>query len=121
VAVIWLAYLALAIATAFWLRHRFAFFQRLNDAHWQALTLLDIAAAFVIFWPLFLVGLLRERPLPWATISAMCGCYAKQNIGWAVVASAAIDALFFAVTSQAGHSFKAFSKWASPLEGSHAG
>jgi hypothetical protein len=109
------AYLALALATAFWLRHRWAFFQRLNDLNWQALLLIDIAAAFLIFWPLYLVAILRDRPLPWATISAICGCYTLKGRKWAEKASVAIDALFFVLTSQKHHCAEAYLSWSAPL------
>lgn len=108
-------YVALSLALAFWLRQRFAFAQRLNDANWQLWLLLDIAAAFMIFWPLYVVAILRERPLPWVTISAMCGCYALQGKRWAIAGSWAIDALFLVLTSQRDHCATAYRHWAAPL------
>lgn len=111
---IWLAlYLGLALGNAFWLRHIAGFFQRLNDLNWQALVLVDIGAAFVIFWPLYLVGAMKERPLPWTTISAMCGGNAGKT--WADKAAALIDALFFVLTSQRDHCAKAYAKWCAPM------
>jgi hypothetical protein len=118
---IWLlAYLTLSLATAFWLRQRFAVFQRLNDLNWQALVTLDVVAAFAIFWPLYLVKLLKERPLPWATISATCGYYARDNRLWAQTAELAIDGVFLALTSQSNHCRKAYEKWRAPLDGVNA-
>lgn len=110
-----LAYLALALATAFGLRHRWAPFQRLNDLNWAALVLIDIVAAFAIFWPVYVIGLLRDRPLPWTTISTMCGCYARQKRLWAEVGELAIDGLFLALTSQSDHCRKSFQAWCAPL------
>lgn len=112
-----IAYLALALATAFRLRKRWAVFQRLNDLNWAALVLIDIVAAFALFWPLFLIGVLRERPLPWTTISTMCGCYARQGKLWAQAGELAIDGLFLALTSQSGHCRKSFDAWRAPLGG----
>lgn len=108
-----LLYLTLASVAAD-LRHSFAFFQRLNDLNWQALVLIDIAAAFAIFWPLYLVGLLYERPLPWATISTFCGARAAAGDDWAIKIAAAIDALFFVLTSQRDHCARSYAKWAAP-------
>lgn len=113
---IWLAlYAAFAAVVAKWLRHRGRLFQRLNDLHWQALVLVDIVAAFVIFWPLYLFGLIAERPAPGQTISAMAGGWALQGRGWAIKASVAIDALFFVLTGQRDHCLKAHARWADPL------
>lgn len=110
-----LIWCALALATALWLRHRLAAFQRLNDLNWAALVLIDIAAAFVVFWPLYLVGLLAARPLPWTTISTFCAACALQDRGWAVKAAAVIDALFFGLTSQRDHCMKSYVTWCAPL------
>lgn len=111
------SYLVVALTTAFWLRHLAPFFQRLNDLNWQALVTLDVIAAFVIFWPLYLVGVLRDRPLPWATISTFCAACALQDRPWALKATAAIDALFFVLTSQREHCLKAYARWSAPLAG----
>lgn len=110
-----LAYLALALVTAFWLRRRFAFFQRLNDLNWQALLLIDIAGAFLIFWPLYLIGLLDSRPGPWVTISTHCWACSLEGKGWATKTAAAIDALFFVLTSQKDHCAKSYARWCAPL------
>jgi hypothetical protein len=108
-----LAYLAWWAAIAFWLRHQASVFQRLNDMHWQLLVLIDIIAAFLLFWPLYVARLLKERPLPWATISAIRG----GNVGrpWADRAAALIDAVFFVLTSQRGHCAKSYARWSNPL------
>lgn len=69
---IWLAlYIAVSIALAFWLRHHLGWAQRLNDCNWQAWVLADIVAAFLIFWPIYLVGLVDDRPGNGLTISAL--------------------------------------------------
>ena len=113
---IWIAlYLAFSIALAFWLRHRFGWAQRLNDMNWQAWVLLDIVAAFLIFWPLYLVGLVDDRPGNGLTISAYCGRSALMGKRWAKMASAVIDQLFLVLTSQSDHCAKAYTRWANPL------
>lgn len=109
------AYLALALASACWLRHRLVVFQRLNDMNWQTLVLIDIVAAFAIFWPLYVAGILHDRPLPWATISTFCAASALQNRTWAIKAAMAIDALFFVLTSQRDHCAKSYARWAAPM------
>lgn len=107
-------YVALSLALAFGLRHVHPLAQRLNDMNWQAWLLLDIAAAFVLFWPAFVVGILRDRPLAWGTISAICGCYAGQGRAWARAGAAAIDALFLVLTSQRDHCATAYRNWGNP-------
>ena len=97
------AYLAFAIFNAFRLRHRAAFFQRLNDVHWQALVMLDVVAAWVIFGGLYLFGALHERPIAGETISRRCGREMLAGKIWAEKAAAGIDALFFIFTSQRNH------------------
>jgi hypothetical protein len=115
--VIWgvVIWIALAVITGKWLRQRVPWFQRLNDFNWQALVLVDVVAAFVIFWPLYLLAVLDDRPLPWSTISTMCGYYALQGKAWAKISASLIDALFFALTGQRGHCLKSYYRWAAPL------
>lgn len=117
---IWLAYLLFALMTAFYLRHHFALFQRLNDMHWQAMVLLDIALAFAIFWPLFLVGVLRDRPLPWATVSTFAASCALAGRGWAAKLAEVIDGVFYILTSQRDHCAKSYVRWSAPLGGHDA-
>lgn len=105
-----LAYLALALITAFRLRHKSAFFQRLNDINWDALVTLDILIGFVVFAPLYLLGILKERPDPGMTISCFAGRNAALGKGWAEKLAAAIDALFFIITSQRDHCAKEAAK-----------
>lgn len=109
-------YLALSAFVAFWLRHKLAIFQRVNDWNWQAWVLLDIIAAFLIFWPLYLTGLLADRPRNGLTISAYCGRNALMGMRWAKIASAVIDRLFLILTSQSDHCEKAYTRWSNPLE-----
>lgn len=111
-----LVWLVIAAMTAVSLRHHSAFFQRLNDLHWQALLLIDIVAAFILFWPLYVVGLMAPRPGPWVTISTHCWACSLDGARWAVKAVAAIDALFFVLTSQRDHCAKSYAAWAAPLE-----
>ncbi len=101
-----LAYLALAVLTAWRLRRRWALFQRLNDLNWDGLVTLDILAGFAVFGPLYLLGILRVRPEAGETISSFTGRYAAIEAGWAVKLAAAIDALFFVLTSQRDHCLK---------------
>ncbi len=113
---IWLAlYIAVSIALAFWLRHHFGWAQRLNDCNWQAWVLLDIVAAFLIFWPLYLVGVVGDRPGNGLTISAYCGRSALMGKRWAKIAAQVIDWPFFILTSQRDHCAKAYTRWANPL------
>lgn len=113
---IWLAlYLLSSLAVAFWLRHHFAWAQRLNDCNWQAWVLLDIVAAFCLFWPLYLLSVVDDRPGNGLTISAYCGRNALMGRRWARIASALIDRLFRALTSQRDHCAKAYTRWANPL------
>lgn len=113
---IWLAfYIAVSIALAFWLRHHFGWAQRLNDCNWQAWVLFDIVAAFLIFWPLYLVGVSDDRPRNGLTISGYCGRNALMGKRWARIASAVIDRLFLILTSQRDHCVKAYAKWADPM------
>lgn len=108
-------YLAASVALAFGLRHIWPPFQRLNDANWQAWVLIDIVAAFLIFWPLYILGLLTDRPGNGLTISGYCGRNAALGHRWARIAAAMIDWLFLALTSQRDHCWNAYAKWASPL------
>lgn len=112
-----LLWLVVAVMTAVALRQRFAFFQRLNDLHWQLLVLIDIVAAFAIFWPLYLIGVLAPRPGPWVTISTHCAACALQDRPWAVKAAAVIDVLFFVLTSQRDHCMQSYVRWCAPLGG----
>lgn len=109
------AYLLFVIATAYGLRLVAPVFQRINDLHWQALVLIDIVAAFVIFWALYVAGIIAERPRSGQTISAICGGGAARGVGWAVKAAALVDALFLVLTSQRAHCDDAYRRWASPL------
>ena len=109
-------YLAASLALAFWLRQRFGWAQRLNDCNWQAWVLVDIVAAFAIFWPLYLLGVIDDRPGNGLTISGYCGRNALLGHRWAKIAAAMIDWLFFTLTSQRDHCAKAYAKWANPLE-----
>lgn len=108
-------YLALAGSTGVWLRHRFALFQRMNDFHWAALVLFDIVAAFALFWPLYLIGVLTKRPLPWTTISTFCAACSAEGKPWAAKSAAVINALFFVLTSQRDHCAQSYKHWAAPL------
>lgn len=110
-----IAWLLTAALVAVWLRHRLTFFQRLNDLNWAALVLVDIVAAFVLFWPLYLVGLLAPRPGPWVTISTHCAACSLEDRTWAIKAAVVIDALFFVLTSQRDHCAKSYERWCSPL------
>lgn len=113
---IWAAiYLALSVALAFWLRHRFGWAQRINDCNWQAWVLVDIVAAFAIFWPLYLLGIIDDRPGNGLTISGYCGRNALLGKRWAKIASNLIDGLFFILTSQHDHCAKSYTRWANPL------
>ncbi len=110
--------LVIYIAIAFLVsrfRERSEFLQRLNDCNWQFLVLVDCLAAFVLFWPLYLLTVLSERPLPWTTISTMCGFYALVGTPWARLMSKPIDALFKALTSQEEHCLQSFLRWANPM------
>lgn len=108
-------WLALAIATAFWLRHRFTPFQRLNDFNWACLVLADILAGFVLFWLAYLAFLIDVRPPAGVTISAFCGWQADEGRRWAIIARTLIDGLFRLLTSQRDHCGKAFISWRAPL------
>ena len=110
-----IAWLLLAALTAIWFRHLSAFFQRLNDLNWQLLLLIDIAVAFVIFWPLYVLGIIAPRPGPWVTISTHCAACALEGQAWAIKAVVVIDALFFVLTGQEKHCAKSLAKWAAPL------
>lgn len=96
-------WLAVAVLTPFWLRKRFAFCQRLNDVHWGLLVLLDIVVGFAVFNLLWLIAALGDRPRGGETISAFTGRCAQQDKAWAIKLAAAIDALFFVLTSQRDH------------------
>ena len=113
---IWIAlYVVLSALLAFWLRHRFPWAQRLNDCNWQAWVLLDIIAAFLIFWPLYLAGVIDDRPRNGLTVSGFCGRNALMGKRWARIASAVIDRLFLILTSQRDHCVKAYTLWYDPL------
>lgn len=113
---IWfLVWAVLAAATAKWLRHWLPWFQRLNDCNWQLLLLVDIIVAFCIGWPLYLLGVLNDRPLAWTTISTMCGYYALQDRAWAKLGSKLIDSLFLVLTEQDQHCLKSYLNWSDPL------
>lgn len=113
---IWAAiYVAASLALAFWLRHRFGWAQRINDCNWQAWVLLDIVAAFCLFWPLYLMGVIDDRPGNGLTISGYCGRNALLGKRWARIAASFIDRLFLILTSQRDHCRKAFGNWADPM------
>jgi hypothetical protein len=114
--VIWLAaYVLFAVVVAKWLRQRVPWFQRVNDFNWQLLVLVDVVAAFAIFWPLYLLAVIDDRPLPWTTISTMFGYYALQGKAWARIGASLVDPLFLALTGQREHCRLSYVKWASPL------
>ena len=104
---------------AFGLRHleRYPFFQRLNDANWRVLTLIDENAAFLIFVPLYVFGLYPRQPLVGDTISSLAWAGDLTGVRWCVPLRSAIDALFRILTSQERHCEKAHAKWANPLGG----
>ena len=108
-------YVAASLALAFWLRQRFGWAQRLNDCNWQAWVLVDIVAAFAIFWPLYLLGVIDDRPGNGLTISGYCGRNALLGHRWAKIAAAMIDWLFFTLTSQRDHCAKAYTRWSDPM------
>lgn len=108
-------YIALSALVAFWLRHKLPIFQRVNDWNWQAWVLLDIIAAFLIFWPLYLAGVIDDRPRNGLTVSGFCGRNALMGKRWARIASAVIDRLFLILTSQRDHCVKAYTRWSDPL------
>ena len=113
---IWLAlYITLSAIIAFGLRRHFGWAQRLNDCNWQAWVLLDIVAAFLIFWPLYLVGVVDDRPGNGLTISAYCGRSALMGHRWAKIAAQVIDWPFLILTSQRDHCAKAYTRWSDPL------
>lgn len=113
---IWLAlYIALSALVAFWLRHHFEWAQRINDFNWQAWVLVDIVAAFAIFWPLYLMGAIDDRPRNGLTVSGYCGRNTLMGKRWAKIASAVIDRLFLILTSQRDHCVKAYTRWSDPL------
>lgn len=97
-------------------RKRSILLQRINDLNWQSLVLLDIIAAFLIFWPLYLVGVVEDRPLNGQTISAICGDGTEKGYRWAHIASETINLIFLVLTSQRDHCADAFRRWAYPLE-----
>lgn len=113
------AYGLASAATAFVLRHltRWPFFQRVNDANWRLLTLIDEAAAFLIFPPLYVFGLYPRRPMVGDTISSLAWAGELAGVRWCVPLRRAIDALFRVLTSQELHCEKAHAKWANPLGG----
>lgn len=113
---IWLAlYLLAAISNAWWLRNRWAWAQRANDCNWQAWVLLDIVAAFCLFWPPYIGNVIKDRPPPGITISAFVGWQASKKRRWALVAARIIDLPFFILLSQSDHCAKEYAKWADPL------
>lgn len=114
--ILFVIYPALSTLVAFLLRHKLPFFQRVNDWNWQAWVLLDIIAAFLIFWPPYLVGVIDDRPRNGLTVSGYCGRNALMGKRWARVASAVVDRLFLILTSQRDHCVKAYTRWSDPLE-----
>lgn len=97
------------------LRKTCGFFQRINDANWQALIVVDIVVAYFIFWPLYLVYILPSRPLPWATISATCGYYAREGKRWSIASAKIIDFIFLKVTGEKDHCDKSYINWSAPV------
>lgn len=115
---IWLAlYLVFVVANAFWLRHRCAFLQRLNDCHWRVLTLGDENPTFPIFGLLYLVGLWPRRPMVGDTISALLWWGEQNGVAWCRPVRIAVDGLFLLLTGQHDHCRKAFQNWANPMGG----
>ncbi len=109
-------YPLVSLALAFWLRHVAPPFQRLNDANWRLLTLIDECAAFLIFPPLYVFGLFPRRPMVGDTISSLAWAGELAGVRWCGPLRRMIDGLFRALTSQERHCEQAHAKWANPLE-----
>ena len=77
--------------------------------------LVDIVAAFCLFWPLYLTGVVNDRPGNGLTISGYCGRNALLGHRWAKIVAAVIDWMFFIVTSQREHCAKSYTRWANPM------
>lgn len=115
---IWLSLYALSsLAIAFRLRQRWAWAQRVNDANWRLLTLINEVAVFLLFVPLYALGLYPRMPLVGDTISSLCWAGELAGLRWCRWLRIGIDALFHLLTSQLHHCEKAYAKWANPLGG----
>ena len=112
-------YVLVSTATAFVLRRleRWPVFQRINDANWRLLTLIDEAFAFLIFPPLYVFGLYPRKPMVGDTISSLAWSGEQAGVRWCAPLRRAIDKLFRVLTSQEHHCEKAHAKWANPLGG----
>lgn len=110
-------YVLASAAVAFILRRldRWPLFQRLNDCNWRLLTLIDEAAAFLIFPLLYVLGLYPRKPMVGDTISSLAWAGELAGARWCVPLRWAIDALFHVLTSQLHHCEKAHAKWANPM------
>ena len=108
-------YIAQAISVAFWLRHRWAWAQRVNDCNWRLLTLIDEVAAYPLFAPLYALGLYPRRPMVGDTISSLCWWGEQAGASWCRPLRRAIDLLFRLLTSQRDHCRKAWEAWANPM------
>ena len=112
---IWLSiWLGASLLLGLWLRHRWAWAERLNSLNWRLLTLADEAAAVLIFGIGHALGLFTRRPMVGDTISSLCWWGHLRGVracSWAV---RAIDTLFLLV-GQRDHCRKAFEGWANPL------
>ena len=112
---IWLAWLAFAALCAVWLRHRFAWAERLNALHWRLLTLADECAAVLIFGIGHALGLFSRRPMVGDTISSLCWWGNLRGVAACRWAACSIDWLFRLLVGQRDHCRKAFEWWANPL------
>lgn len=113
---IWIvAYALAAIVNAFRLRHRWAWAQRINDANWRLLTLIDEVAAFLIFGLLYILCLFPRMPMLGDTISSLCWAGELAGVRWCMPFRVAIDALFRLLTSQRHHCRTAYTDWTNPL------
>lgn len=115
VAALILAYIAQAVAVAFWLRHIWAWAQRVNDCNWRLLTLLDEVAAYPLFAPLYAVGWYPRRPMVGDTISSLLWFGEISGARWCRPLRRAVDTLFRLLTSQRDHCRKAWLNWANPM------
>ena len=110
-----LIYTLFSILCAFRLRSNIPFAQRITDFNWQVLVLIDIIAAFVIFAPFYVIGLVDHHPGNGQTISSFSYRNHIQDKMWAAVMVTLIDKLFHITTSQENHCEKAYNSWIEPL------